>query len=163
MAANFNAVDRHATGDVHPKRGYIDGFVLPLAANPRDGILSIINWAPNYGLRGSDRDDISLATGEELNRQGQLGGMTTTARVAYITELIGGSVAGDEEELVVRIFETAPAAERPRIYELVEGHPWTGNWIEGIRVSDDEIWNALNRSRLARLRTLINAGWSGTP
>jgi hypothetical protein len=163
LALQFDVIQHHRTGDVHPRRGYIDGFLLPLVAHPRESILSIINWAPNYGLRGGDRDDVSLATGEELYRQGDLPHMTTTARVAYISELIGGSVASDEEELVVRIFETADAAERPHIYELVEGHPWTGNWIEGVFVSDDEIWNALNRSRLARLRTLINKGWSGTP
>ncbi len=51
----------------------------------------------------------------------------------------------------------ARPAERPRIYRLVEGHPWNGNWIEGFFVSDDDIWNALNRSRLGQgFGTLAN-------
>jgi uncharacterized protein DUF4157/AMOP domain-containing protein len=163
LALQFDEVDSRWSGDLHPRRGYLQGFVIPLARNPYGGIHHIINWAPNYGLRGVDRDDISVVTGEELDRQRRLGGMTTIARARYIRELIDGSVGADEEALVVRIFETAPPTERPRIYQLVEGHPWTGNWIEGVFVSDDDIWNALNRPRLARLRTLINAGWSGRP
>lgn len=159
LAEKFPEVNR----GVHPRRAYLEGFVKPLIASPFAGILSIINWAPNYGLRGVDRDDISLATGEELRGQKKLAGMTTTARVSYIRELISGAVYGDEEELVVNIFETAPPAERPRIYELVEGHRWKGDWVRGIRVADDEIWNALRRSRLDRLRKIINQGWSGTP
>ena len=58
----------------------------------------------------------------------------------------------------MEIFSTAPAAERPKIYRLVEGHEWNGDWRHGVMVSDDEIWNALHRTDLARLRTLINAG-----
>jgi hypothetical protein len=126
--------------------------------NPRRGILSIVHWAPNYGLRGVDRDEISVVTGQELQRQGRLAGMTTEARVSYIRELIGGSVAADEEELVVQIFEAAPTGKRPAMYRSIEGHDWTGDWIHGVVTSDDELWNALSRSRLQRLRDLINAG-----
>lgn len=148
---------------MHPQRGYLEGFVAPLVKDPRAGILGIINWAPTYGLSFKDRDDISVATGEELRSKNKLGGMTTPARVGYIRELISGAVFGDEEELVVNIFETAPPAERPRIYQLVEGHPWKGDWVHGVFVSDDDIWNALRKSRLNRLRGVINQGWSGGP
>jgi hypothetical protein len=160
LASEFAVVERRGSGDVRPREAYVEGFVKPLANNPRAGLLGIIHWAPTYGLRAVDRDDIALSTGQELVRTSRLGGMTTPARVGYIRELIGGSVAGDEEELVVRIFETAPASDRPLIYQQVEGHAWTGDWIHGWTISDDEIFNALNSTRLRRVRDLINAGWT---
>ncbi len=158
-------------GTVRPRLGYTNGFLKPLlpgTGDPKGGILSIVHWAPSSGLGDKDRDDISLATGNELakgtKRKGEnLKGMTTLARIRYVRELTGGSVASDEEELVMKIFETAPPAERPAIYQGVEGHAWTGNWIEGYFKSDDEIYNALRSHRLKRLRDLINQGWSGRP
>jgi hypothetical protein len=155
LATQFDEIKK----GVHPRRAYLAGFVKPIIDNPFKGLMGVIDWAPNYGLRSVDRDDISVATGEQLYKQGKLGGMTTPARVKYIRELIDGTVFGDEEDLVIHIFETAPAAERPRIYQLVEGHKWTGDWIEGITVPDDDIWNALSRSRLRRLQRIINEGW----
>ncbi len=163
LANSFQAVEPRRSGDLHPRRAYLEGFVQPLARDPRAGILSIIHWAPNYGLRGGDRDDIALATGSELSTAGKLSGMTTQARAAYVRELIGGYVADDEDAIVMQIFSTAPAAERPKIYRLVEGHEWNGDWIQGATVSDDEIWNALEDTDLARLRTLINAGVPSAP
>lgn len=145
-------------GALTPQSAYLEGFVEPLARDPKTGVLGIINWVPNYGLREVDQDDISLATGEELNKKGKLGGMTTPARVGYIRELIDGSVAGDEQDLVVKIFETAPSTQRPIIYQQIEGHAWKGDWIHGWTVTDDDIWDALSRPRLDKLRTLINAG-----
>lgn len=148
-------------GTLHPRKAYLSGFVAPLVADPFKGLLSIIHWAPNYGLRSGDRDDISLATGEELLKQGQLKGMTTLARARYVRELIDGRAASDEEALVVNIFATASPDQRPHLYELVEGHAWTGDWIEGVRVDDDDIWNALSSTNLARLKVLINEKWVG--
>lgn len=72
-------------------------------------------------------------------------------------------MADDEEALILEIFRTAHAAERPKIYQGVEGHPWRGDWIHGVTVDDDEIWNALKRYRLAILRNLINEASSGRP
>lgn len=148
-------------GQIHPQRAYVKGFVEPLAANPYQGILSIINWAPNYGLHSTDRDDVSLDTGQELLKQRRLGGMTTVARSRYVRELIDDWVAPDEEALVVSIFRTASPDQRPLLYQMVEGHAWTGDWIEGFFISDDDIWNALNKTNLARLKILINEGWRG--
>lgn len=170
LAPEFDVVQRVVKkgfylGKVHPRRAYECGFVAPLAENPYKGMLSIINWAPNYGLHSTDTDDVSLDTGQELLKQGRLGGMTTVARARYIAELIDSSgpdwVASDEEELVVNLFKTAPSGERPRLYQLVEGHAWTGDWIEGWLTSDDDLWNSLSSSNLTRLKASINEGWSG--
>jgi hypothetical protein len=149
---------------MNPRAAYLGGFVGPLVANPLAGVRSIIHWAPNYGLHSTDTDDISMDTARELDTvapgsPSRLEGMTAPARAAYVRELIDGSVWADEEEMVMRIFETAPRADRPRLYEAVEGHPWTGDWIQGWRVKDDDLWNALDSARLVRLRGIIN----GTP
>ena len=160
LASEFPEVESRWSGDLRPRQAYREGFLQPLCANPHAGILSIIHWAPSYGLRSNDRDDVALSVGKGLHDQGDLGGMTTLARVKFIKELIGGSVGSDEEQLVVNIFETASPTQRPIIYEGVEGHEWSGNWIQGIWVSDDDIWNALNRQRLRTLKRLINEGWN---
>ena len=162
LGNEFPVVERRWSGNLHPRRAYREGFVQPLASNPRAGILSTIHWAPTYGLYegrwGSHRDDVALDTGSELKDRGQLPGMTTPARVAYIRELIGGSVAGDEQNLVVDLFRTASLRERPLIYQMVEKHAWTGDWIHGRRTRDDDLWKALNWWYLTIAKGLINAG-----
>jgi hypothetical protein len=66
-------------------------------------------------------------------------------------------VSEEESELVIRLFETVKnPADRLEIYRLVEGHAWTGDWVEGITVADDEIYNGLNDGQLDRLRDMIN-------
>jgi hypothetical protein len=155
VADAFPSVDEHLSGDVYPRQGYIDGFMKPLMADPYNGLMSIVHWAPNYGLRSRDTDDVSLVTGEELEKSGRLKGMTTPARAKYIKELAGGSVSEREEELIVRIFETAPPDERRNIYEQVEGHWWRRDWQHGLFESDD-IWDALSRARLDHLKDLLN-------
>ncbi len=117
-----------------------------------------INWAPNYGLASNSKDDVSLATGQELDKKKQLDGMTTPARISYVKELIDGWVASDEQDLVMRIFETAAPSERPVIYKGVENHDWTGEFKHGVFTRDDDLWDALNKARLNRLKDLINAG-----
>jgi uncharacterized protein DUF4157 len=156
LANRFPETDSRWSGDLQPRRAFRDGFLAPLVADARGGMLGIINWSPNYGLASNSRDDQSLKSGQELDGGHQLGGMTTTARVAYIRELIDGSVATEEGALVVRIFETAPASERRGMYQQIEGHAWTGEFKHGWTVSDDNLWNALSRSQLDQLRGIIN-------
>lgn len=155
LATRFPETDSRATGDLHPRRAYLDGFVAPLVANPHDGVLHILHWAPNYGLADTSRDDQCLASGLELDAAHQLPGMTTTARVAYVNELIDGVTTGSEGPLVVRLFETAPASERRVMYRQIEGHEWNGDFRHGVFVSDDRLWNALSRGQLDQLRILI--------
>ena len=146
-------------GTLHPRRAYRRGFLEPLVNDPLRGILETIHWSPSQGdLRGVDRDDVALDTGRELERTGQLSGMTTPARVEYVRQLIDGFVADDEEAMVMRIFETAAAGERPEIYRLVEGHPWAGHFIRGLFTRDDDLVDALSNDRLDRLTDLINEG-----
>lgn len=157
LGQRFPVVESRFTGDLHPRRAYLDGFVAPLAARPREGILAVINWAPNYGLAGDSRDNVALQTGQQLDRAGRLGGMTTEQRARYVRELIDGYTGGDEGELVVHIFQTAPTSERRALYQRVEGHAWTGDFRHGVLVTDDDIWDALSRGQLTRLRAILNA------
>jgi hypothetical protein len=158
LADRFPEVDSHMTGDLRPRQAYRDGFLAPLVGNPQAGLLHIINWAPNYGLASNSRDDQSLASGQDLDRSHQLNGMTTTARVAYIKELLDGYTADSEGALIVRIFETAPAGERRGMYRTIEGHDWNGNFVEGWTVSDDRLWNGLSSAQATQLRGIINGG-----
>lgn len=153
-----------AASTVHPRQAYLNGFLAPMVANPLRGMLEILHWSPSQGdLRSVDRDDVAMITAGQLSDT-ELAGMTTPARVEYVRQLIDGSCAADEERMVVRIFETAAPAERPEIYRLVEGHAWTGNWIEGVFVDDDEIYNAIDdNDRLEHLRLLINRGAGLSP
>jgi hypothetical protein len=161
LGDRFDPVAQRASGNVHPRRAYLEGFVQPMVANPFQGILSIINWTPNYGLRDQDRDDVSLQVGNELDHPGpgqpsRLPGMTAEARLAYIRELIDGPTGATEEEMVVRIFATCPRNQRQWLYQAVEGHAWTGHLIHGAWVSDDRLWNELSAARAARLDAIIS-------
>lgn len=158
LAERFPEIESRWTGNLQPRRAYRDGFLAPLVADPRAGLLHIINWAPDYGLADNSRDDQSLASGQELDRGGQLGGMTTAARVAYINQLIDGSVAGSEGALVVRVFQTAPVGERRAMYRQIEGHDWSGDFMRGWTVSDDRLWNALTSPQLTQLKGIISGG-----
>jgi hypothetical protein len=158
LANKFPEVDSHFTGDLKPRQAFKDGFLAPLVADPRAGLLGIVNWAPNYGLASNSRDDQSLASGQELDRGGQLGGMTTPARIAYITELLDGYTADDEAALIVRVFQTAPTGERANMYQQIEGHAWNGNFRHGWFVSDDRLWNGLNGDQAKQLAGIINGG-----
>jgi hypothetical protein len=66
--------------------------------------------------------------------------------------------------MVIKLFETARnPGDRPQLYRLVEGRAWTGNWIHGIFVDDDEIYNSLDEGQLDRLRALINEPVAALP
>ena len=146
-------------GTVHPQIAFLQGFVEPLVKNPKKEILNIIHWAPNYGLHSIHRNNIALATAKKLLKKRALGGMKLTGRVHYIKALIGGvKVSVEEEKMVLNIFATAPSFQRPIMYKLIENHPWKGNWVQGWNIDDDDLWNALSRSRLSKLREMINQG-----
>ena len=160
LATNFPEVDSHLSGNVHPRKGYVNGFVRPFvrsAASIRAGILHVINWAPNYGLWSVHRDDVTLANGEELDRGGRLAGMTTPSRISHIRELLDGYTNEAEGNLVVRIFQTAPVSERRGMYRQIEGHDWSGDFKHGLFTRDDDIWDSLTHAQLNRLRPIINA------
>jgi len=127
--------------------------------------MGIIDFNPSIGQVFFNEDDMVM---EELtgidDRAGMtdkdLEGMTPNQRADRIKAIVDCTfciVTEDEGAQVVRLFRTAKPAERPEIYRLVEGHAWTGDWIEGITVDDDDIYNGLTSDQLKELRDLINA------
>jgi len=162
LADNFPAVQERGSGDVKPRQGYIEGFLNPLLADPKKGLLEIINWAPNYGMLPGGQDQVALDTGQELDKEGKLQGMTTEARVGYIDAVLGVAMSEPDMDLIERIFATAPPRERPEIYRRVEGHEWEGDWHEGWLKWDDDLYNGLDDDRLDRVKDLINEGFVGS-
>ncbi|MDZ8188753.1 MAG: hypothetical protein RMX96_28370 [Nostoc sp. ChiSLP02] len=154
MAAKFPENEDVAggwLGTVHPQAGFIHGFLEPLVANPLVGLRSIIDFNPSEGQAGFNEDDAVMEeTTDDLPH------LTLNQRADRVRALIGGWTGEDEGERVIEIFRTASVSDRPQLYRLVEGHAWTGDWIEGILTTDDDIVDALYRGQLDRLRDIIN-------
>jgi hypothetical protein len=146
-------------GTLHPRQAFLEGFVAPLAADPLGGLRGIIDYNPSEGQAFFNEDDAVMEEAETLQPD-EFEGFTLNQRADRIKALTGGtfnSVSDDEAEMVIKLFETARnPGDRPQLYRLVEGHAWTGDWIEGWFVDDDEIWNSLDKDQLGRLRALIN-------
>ena len=143
-------------GTVHPQAAYKNGFLAPLLSNPKQGLKDIIDFNPALGQANHNEDDAVIEEMDAMNEK-QLSGMTLNQRVDRVRVLISGYGSEEDGENVIKLFKTAQPGERPKLYSLVEGHPWKGDWVQGVFVSDDEIWNALYRSQLNRLRDIINA------
>lgn len=149
---------RDVLGMLDVKQAYLQGFLRPLIDQPLIGLRSIIDFNPSLGQASWNTDD---AAREEIGAMGEQekAGLTLNQRADRIKALVEGTfnvVDEDDGELVIEMFTTASPSDRAQLYRLVEGHAWTGNWIHGVFVSDDEIWNALYHSQLTRLRTIIN-------
>lgn len=154
MAAKFPENQEVADGwlgTVHPQAGFIHGFLDPLVANPLVGLRSIIDFNPSEGQAGFNEDDAVMEESTD-----DLSHLTLNQRADRVRALIGGWTGEDEGERVIEIFSTAGAGDRPQLYRLVEGHAWTGDWIEGVFTTDDDIVDALYRGQLNRLRDIIN-------
>lgn len=149
---------------VHPHDAYLNGFLKPLRAEPLKYLKKwFINYDPSTGHAGFNQDDAwGDYLGDADKAQGGVGkgaeDLTFEQRVSAVKQLVGGYTDESEGERVIQIFDGASKAERPRLYEAIEGHAWSGDWVEGWLVADDNIWNALSRSQLKRLRTVLNGG-----
>lgn len=148
---------------VHPRRGFLDGFLAPLVANPRAGLDDVINFSPSRGQAGFNEDDAIMReinggeNGAGAAPEAELRGMTIEQRVTRIRALISGSCAEDEGAVVVRLFSTARPADRRVIYERIEGHPWEGDFRSGVFTIDDDLHDALTNAQLTELRALIGS------
>lgn len=145
-------------GTLDIQAAYLNGFLGPLVAQPLVGLRAVIDFDPSVGQAGHNTDD---AAREDIEAMGadDLAGLTLNQRADRIKALVEGTlnyVSESDGELVISLFETAKSGDRSQLYRLVEGHAWTGDWKRGVFVSDDEIWNALTRAQLRRLRDIIN-------
>ncbi len=148
---------------VHPRNGFLQGFLAPFVANPRLSLLGILNFSPSRGQASFNQDDAVM---RELNGKDSKGGMTPE-HLAGLTleqksERIRALVSGfwnycgeDEGETVVQLFNVTPAGQRRTLYEMVEGHRWEGDFHHGIFTTDDDLWDSLDSGQLDRLKAII--------
>jgi hypothetical protein len=164
MAEKFpESQDVKVVFTVHPRQGFTDGFLRPLTASPKSGLLSIINFSPSRGQAFFNEDDavmreINGEDGQGAMTEAQLAGLTLEQKAERVRALIGGFwswVGEDEGETIIRLFETTSSGQRRVLYEMVEGHRWEGDFRNGVFTVDDDLYDSLTSSQLDRLRVLI--------
>lgn len=145
-------------GTLAPRRGFLEGFFNPMAADPYMGLRRIIHYDPSRGQSGNNTDDAVMEDFERMDgKKESLKGLTMEQRISRTRVLLGGNVGSDEADRIVEMFETAGGKSQARaLYEGVEGHAWSGDWIEGWTVDDDDLWNGLSAAQLARVKTALN-------
>jgi Domain of unknown function (DUF4157) len=137
------------------------GVLTPLHDEPVETVRNIINWTPDTGggWFGHDEDDLSMEYIAKVEKDKELKKLTLEQRARLIKNIIEGLLSvvyEDEEEAVVKLFETTLAQDRKTLYKMVEGHSWEGDFKEGWFTWDDELYDALEGDRLSRVRELIN-------
>jgi hypothetical protein len=154
LAENF---PEKATLGLHPRASYLKGFVERLQANPKAGVLDIINWAPHDMSTG----DAALESGADLERKGAAGdkkenlaSMTLEQRTRYVALLIQ-SGRSDDQEMIIKIFANATVPDRPEIYKGIEGHAWTGDFNHSLG-SRDKLYKVMDAKRVDTLKNSIN-------
>ena len=146
----------------------------PITSDTKGTLKRIINFDPSTGQAWFNEDDAVM---EEMERmaardkkanadlkpgempQDSFKGLTMEQRATWAQHIMGGtvsSVSEDEEDAILKLFETCPAGQRRQLYRDIEGHPWTGEFREGWFVADDELYNSLSSRNLGRLSVLID-------
>ena len=137
--------------------------INPLQNAPVQTIKNVINWTPDTGggIFGHDEDDKAMDYAAKAEEEGTLDKLTLQQKATLIKNIIEGFfsvVHRDEEETVVKLFQATDSSDRAKLYQLVEGHSWNGDFKEGWLTWDDELYNSLSGSRLKKVRSLINEG-----
>lgn len=145
-------------GTLSPRRGFLEGFFDPMAADPYMGLRRIIHYDPSRGQSGNNTDDAVMEDFGRMDGKGEsLAGLTMEQRISRTSVLLGGSVGSDEGARIVEMFETCGGrANARRLYEGVEGHAWSGDWIQGWTVDDDKLWNGLSSDQLTTVKGILN-------
>lgn len=152
------AVGYGIAGTLQPRRGFLEGFFNPMAADPYMGLRRIIHYDPSRGQSFNNTDDAVMEDFERMDdKKESLAGLTMEQRISRTRVLLGGNVGDDEAQRIVQMFQTCGGrAEARTLYEGVEGHAWGGDWIEGWTVDDDDLWNGLSKAQLATVKAILN-------
>jgi len=163
-----------ALAHLEPRAAFVAGVQQPITTDTKGTLQRIIDYDPSTGQAWFNEDDAVM---EEMNRmaardkkaneekgpgeqtQDSLKGLTMTQRATWAKHIMGGtvsSVSEDEEEAIVKLFETCPPAQRRQLYQDIEGHAWKGDYQEGWFTDDDELYNSLSGAELKKVRQLIN-------
>jgi len=162
-------------GDVHPRTAFHEEVVTPIMTKTRATLHKIIDLDVSDGHAFFNEDDAALEEMDRMDARDKkaqekdpkhdahngVKHMTLEQRATFVKQIMGGvvsRVSEDEEERIQQIFETTPAPDRPRLYEMIEGHKWNGDYREGFLTNDDELYNSLSGGELHRVRELINEG-----
>ncbi len=168
-------------GTLHPKKAYENSFLGAMTSpgTTKRKIQSIIDYNPGRGQHSSRTDDATRKDmdrlenkGKDMARDGKPGpdgkpadkyslirGLTLEQRYRYVRNLEswqGLGTSEGEEERIVLLFETCPKGQRKKLYRMLEGHKWTGNFRKGWTVTDDDLWDNLDGADLKKLRRLLN-------
>jgi hypothetical protein len=169
MAEKFPATQKvwkGVLGTMKPQEGYLKGFFQPIVDDPYQGMRRIIHYDPARGQSFNNTDDAVMKDFERMDAKdvaarktagASMSGLTLPQRISRTRELLGGSTGSDEADRIVQMFESCHDMQEARdLYEGVEGHPWTGDFIEGWTVSDDDLWNGLDASQAAKVKETLN-------
>ena len=137
----------------HPRASYLNGFVRNLQANPKAGVLNIVNWVPE-GFAASQTVDDLAAKGAAGDKKDNIGNMLPEQRLGYLRALMKNGQDPDKEA-VIKLFEGLPVPERQGLYKALEGHDWAGDFQRKVG-SRDEIYKFLDGKRVERLKDVVN-------
>lgn len=138
-----------ATAVNSPRNSYLTGFVAKLQADPKAGVLDIVNWAPHDMWTGSAPSEVAgelVASGVAGNTVENLSNMTFSQRVKFINGMISDGAQSDHE-MINTVFKSISVTERKKTYAEIEGHQWAGAiktgdnlsfkvWVEGKKTVD---------------------------
>ncbi len=146
----------------HPRAAYLKGFVAKLQADPKAGVLDIINWAP-HGMNTGNTAEAARESVADLDRKGKAGdkkenlsNMTLQQRINYVDVLMANKSDFDQDTIIT-IFSNTTVADRPELYKGIEGHPWTGDFKRS-KGDLDKLYAVTSgtSARVDRLKNLIN-------
>lgn len=153
-------------GSVTPRDGYLKGFFEPIVKDPYSGMRRIIHYNPARGQSYNNTDDAVMEDFDRMDEKDKkakkaphesMKGLTLEQRISRTKELLSGYTAGDEGERIVQMFETThDRAEARALYKGIEGHAWSGDWVQGWTVTDDDLWDDLSSSQLDRIKAVLN-------
>jgi len=135
-----------ATGVNSPRASYLAGFVAKLQADPKAGVLDIVNWSPHDMWTGSAPREVATELVNSGNTAENLSNMTFSQRVKFINGMISDGAA-DDREMINTVFKSISVAERQKTYAAIEGHQWAGAikdgdnllfkvWVDGKKTVD---------------------------
>jgi len=150
---------------MHPRASYLKGFVKKLQADPKAGVLDIINWAP-HGMTDSHTASAARESIADLEGKGaagdkkeNLGNMTLEQRVKFVNVLIKdawfGEVSIADQDSIIKVFASAVVSDRPEIYKQIEGHNWAGDFQRKWG-SRDNLYRVMNNKHVDTLKKTIN-------
>lgn len=159
LASNFPVDGEKAT---HPRASYLRGFVARLQANPKAGVLDIINWAPHDlgtgGAAAAARESIAVLEQKRVGGEKKeiLPNMTPEQRVNYVTVLMANKSDFDQDSIIT-IFASVAVPNRAELYKGIEGHAWTGDFKRN-KGDRDKLYELMmnNTSRVDKLKNVIN-------